>query len=87
MEGSELVTEYTADFRFSGCFYQYVYLLDERNGADESHAVLSKQFKWNERGVIILGPVSIRSETVKFLEFPLLPQNLRWFKETTSTAV
>jgi hypothetical protein len=48
--------------------------------------VLSDEFRWDDDGIAILGDVPIHTGG-HFVQFPLHHHNIRYLRETTSTAV
>ena len=48
--------------------------------------VLSDEFRWDDDGIAILGDVPIHTRG-HFVQFPLHHNNIRYLRETTSTAV
>lgn len=49
-------------------------------------SVLSGEFRWDSKGLDIMGEVDIKTGN-SFIQFPLQRSNLRFLQRTTSTAV
>jgi MFS superfamily sulfate permease-like transporter len=47
---------------------------------------LSSEYRWDKRGLAILGDVTL-SKDEKYFDFPLRDANVQWLKKTTPTAM
>ncbi|KAE9403295.1 hypothetical protein BT96DRAFT_493832 [Gymnopus androsaceus JB14] len=66
--------------------YWFIYRIPEVLVVVVVSTILSAEFRWDEKGVDILGSVKVVTSG-SFLQFPIRPSNMIYLRRTTSTAV
>ncbi|KAJ3810813.1 sulfate anion transporter [Lentinula aff. lateritia] len=71
-----------------GCFkkYWFIYRIPEVLVVVVVSTILSREFRWDEKGVDILGSVKVVTSG-SFFQFPIRSSNMKYLRRTTSTAV